>query len=137
MPVAGLFLGGLAGGFAGGAADLLAVGLLALLGIWILWPKKDDDEERLEALARTTGLAAIGLGLSISLDELAIGVSLGLLHLPVLPALLLIGAQALVASQLGLRLGSRIGERGRERSEKAAGVILLLLAAGLLALHLR
>jgi putative Mn2+ efflux pump MntP len=137
MPVAGLFLGGLAGGFAGGAADFLAVGLLALLGIWILWPKKDDDEERLEALARTTGLAAIGLGLSISLDELAIGVSLGLLHLPVLPALLLIGAQALVASQLGLRLGSRIGERGRERSEKAAGVILLLLAAGLLALHLR
>jgi putative Mn2+ efflux pump MntP len=113
------------------------VALLALLGIWILWPKEDDDEERVEALARTTGLAAIGLGLSISLDELAIGVSLGLLQLPILPALLLIGVQALVASQLGLRLGSRIGERGRERSEKAAGVILLLLAAGLLLLHLR
>ena len=137
MPVAALFLGGLSGGLVGGAADLVAVGLLAALGIWILWPKEDDDEKRVEAMARTTGLAAVGLGLSISLDELAIGASLGLLRLPILPALLLIGAQALLASQLGLRLGSRIGERGRERSEKAAGLILLLLAAGLLLLHLR
>jgi putative Mn2+ efflux pump MntP len=137
MPVVGLFLGNLAGGVVGGVADLVAAGLLALLGIWILWPKEDDDEERIEVLSRTTGLAAIGLGLSISLDELAIGASLGLLRLPLLPALLLIGAQALLASQLGLRLGSRLSETARERSEKAAGVILLLLAAGLLVLRLR
>jgi putative Mn2+ efflux pump MntP len=88
-------------------------------------------------LGRATGVAAIGLGLSISLDELALGVSLGLLHLPVIPALVLIGLQALIASQLGLRLGSRISERSRERSEKAAGVILLLLATFLLVVHLR
>jgi putative Mn2+ efflux pump MntP len=141
MPVAGLLLGGLAGGLLGGVADYLAIALLAALGIWILrpWSKggEDDDEARLEALGRTTGIAAIGLGLSISLDELALGVSLGLLHLPAIPALVLIGLQALVASQLGLRLGSRIGERGRERSEKAAGVILVLLAAFLLVVHLR
>jgi putative Mn2+ efflux pump MntP len=141
MPVAGLLLGGLAGGFLGGVADYLAIALLAGLGIWILrpWRKdgEDDDEARLEALGRTTGIAAIALGLSISLDELALGVSLGLLHLPVIPALVLIGLQALVASQLGLRLGSRISERGREWSEKAAGVILVLLAAFLLVVHLR
>jgi putative Mn2+ efflux pump MntP len=141
MPVAGLLLGGLAGGFLGGVADYLAIALLAGLGIWILrpWSKdgEDDDEARLEALGRTTGIAAIALGLSISLDELALGVSLGLLHLPVIPALVLIGLQALVASQLGLRLGSRISERGREWSEKAAGVILVLLAAFLLVVHLR
>lgn len=136
MPVVGLFAGGLAGGFLGGSADYVAIGLLAALGLWILWPRGDDEEERLEALGRTGGLAAIGLGLSISLDELAMGVSLGLLRLPLLPALVLIGAQALLASQLGLRLGARIGERNRERSEKVAGVILLLLAVFLLAVHL-
>ena len=53
-----------------------------------------------------------------------------------MPALVLIGLQAILASQLGLRLGSRISETGRERSEKAAGVILLLLAAFLLAIRL-
>ena len=138
MPVAGLLLGSLAGGFVGGAADYVAIALLAGLGIWILRPGGEDGEpEKLESLGRATGLAAIGLGLSISLDELAMGASLGLLHLPVVPALVLIGLQALVASQLGLRIGARISERSRERSEKAAGVILLLLAGFLLVVHLR
>jgi manganese efflux pump family protein len=137
MPVVGLFAGGLAGGFLGRSADYVAVGLLAALGLWMLWPgAEDEEEERLEALGRTGGLAAIGLGLSISLDELAMGVSLGLLRLPLAPALVLIGVQALVASQLGLRLGARIGERNRERSERAAGVMLLLLAAFLLVVQL-
>jgi manganese efflux pump family protein len=138
MPVAGLLLGSLAGGIVGGAADYVAIALLAGLGIWILRPGGEADEEgKVESLGRATGIAAVGLGLSISLDELAMGVSLGLLHLPVVPALVLIGLQALVASQLGLRLGSRISERSRELSEKAAGVILLLLAAFLLVVHLR
>jgi putative Mn2+ efflux pump MntP len=138
MPVAGLLLGSLAGGLLGGVADYVAIVLLAGLGIWILRPGGEGGEEaKLESLGRATGIAAIGLGLSISLDELALGVSLGLLHLPAVPALVLIGLQALVASQLGLRLGVRIGERGRERSEKAAGVILVLLAAFLLVVHLR
>jgi manganese efflux pump family protein len=140
MPVAGLFLGSLAGGLVGGAADYAAIALLAALGIWILRPGgqegEDGEEAKLELLGRATGLAAIGLGLSISLDELALGFSLGLLRLPVVPALVLIGLQAVIASQLGLRLGARLSERGRERSEKAAGVILLLLAAFLLAVHL-
>ena len=138
MPVAGLAFGALAGGFAGGAADYLAIALLAGLGIWILRPGNEDAEERkLASLGGARGLAAIGLGLSISLDELAMGVSLGLLRLPPLPALALIGIQALVASQLGFRLGARVSERSRERSEKAAGVVLLLLAAFLLVVHLR
>lgn len=137
MPVLGLVAGGLAGNLAGGTAEYLAIALLAGLGLWILRPGGDGGEEdRLASLARARGAAAIGLGLSISLDELALGVSLGLLHLPVLPALVLIGLQAILASQLGLRLGSRVSEAGRERSEKAAGVILLLLAAFLLAIRL-
>lgn len=138
IPVAGLLLGSLAGGFVGGAADYVAIALLAGLGIWILRAGGEGGEdEKLESLGRATGLAAIGLGLSISLDELAMGASLGLLHLPVVPALVLIGLQAVVASQLGLRIGSRISAQSRERSEKAAGVVLLLLAGFLLVVHLR
>jgi manganese efflux pump family protein len=74
------------------------------------------------------GPAAIGVGLSVSLDELAIGFVIGLLRLPALAVALLVGAQALLASQLGLRLGARLGERLGERAEQAAG--LLLVAPG-------
>ena len=137
MPVVGLLAGGLAGGVLGHAADYLAIALLAGLGLWILRPGGEEAEEaRLDLLGRTGGWAVIGLGLSISLDELALGVSFGLLRLPLAPALALIFLQAVVASQLGLRLGSRVSERGRERTEKAAGVVLLLLAAFLLVVHL-
>jgi manganese efflux pump family protein len=137
MPIAGLLVGGLAGQFLGRFADYVAIAVLAGLGLWILRPGGEDgEEERLALLGRTSGLAAIGLGLSISLDEVALGVSLGLLRLPVVPVLVLIGVQALAASQLGLRLGARIGESNRERAEKAAGLILLLLAAFLLVVHL-
>ncbi|GAC1658190.1 MAG: hypothetical protein NVS9B1_17550 [Candidatus Dormibacteraceae bacterium] len=139
MPVVGVLLGTAAGEFAGSYADFAAIALLAGLGLWILRPGQDEDQEQ-EQLARigaASGLGMIGLGLSISLDELAVGVSLGLLRFPLLAAVLLIGAQALIASQLGLRLGARLGEAVRERSEKAAGLVLILLAAVLLVLRLR
>jgi putative Mn2+ efflux pump MntP len=47
-----------------------------------------------------------------------------------------IAVQAFAAAQIGLRFGSRIGETLRERSEKAAGVALILVALVLLLLKL-
>jgi putative Mn2+ efflux pump MntP len=45
------------------------------------------------------GLAIIDLGLSISIDELAIVLSLGLLGVPLIVAVVLLGIQAFVAAQ--------------------------------------
>jgi putative Mn2+ efflux pump MntP len=100
----------------------------------MLWPRRDDrdEPERVGLLARTRGLAAIGLGISISLDELAIGFTLGLLRFSVLLVIVLIGIQTLIVTQAGLRLGSRIGEAVRERAEQLAGVVLALLGVVLL-----
>ena len=44
---------------------------------------------------------------------------------------MLLGVQAFLFSQLGLRLGSRLGETQRERAEQLAGLALLGLAAWL------
>jgi len=41
--------------------------------------------------------------------------------------------QAFIAAQLGLAIGARIGERWRERAERAAGIGLILLGAYLVA----
>src|SRR5262249_24726240 len=72
-------------------------------------------------------------GISISLDELAIGFSIGLAGVPVAAVVVAIGLQALLAAQLGLAIGAKIGERWRERAEQAAGIALILLGAFLLA----
>jgi manganese efflux pump family protein len=138
MPLVGFAGGALLGNAVGNAADYIAIAIVFALGVYMLWPRSDDrEEERLGLLARTRGLAALGLGISISLDELAIGFTLGLLRFPVLLIILLIGIQTVVVTQLGIRLGERIGERIREGAERLAGVALTLLGLALLIEKLR
>lgn len=133
MPLVGFFGGRLAGEVVGNAADYLAIAILIGLGLFMLKPGDDKaEEQRLGLLARTRGLPALMLGVSISLDELAIGFTLGLLRLPVLLVILLIGVQTFTVTQIGLTLGSRIGERIREGAERLAGVALALLGVVLL-----
>ena len=55
------------------------------------------------------GLVLVALGLSISLDELAIGFTIGLLHLSLWVAIVLIGAQAFIVAQPGLASRRRSG----------------------------
>jgi putative Mn2+ efflux pump MntP len=130
MPLLGFAVGTLIGAALGAAADYLAVAVLIGVGMLILHERDELDARTL--VDRSRGAAVIGLGLSVSLDELAVGLSLGLLRLPVIVVALLIGAQAFVATQLGARLGSRVGARLRERAETVAGLALVLLGVILL-----
>ena len=124
MPVVGLLIGHALGRALGSVADYVAIALLVGVGLLMLRDGDDDPGRLIDA----RGLAVLALGVSISLDELAIGFSLGLLRLSLVAAILLIGAQAVVASQLGLALGARIGAVARERAERVAGVALIGLA---------
>ena len=133
MPLIGFFGGGLVGAGLGNAADYVAIAVLVALGIYMLWPRHESDDGRAQLLARTRGIATIGLGISISLDELAIGFTLGLLRFSVLLVIVLIGVQTFVVSQLGLRLGGRVGEGIREGAERLAGIVLALLGVVLIA----
>ena len=128
MPVVGLLLGHALGHLVGGAADYVAIAVLALLGARMLLHEKEDDGEKVGQLASGHGLVLLALGISISLDELAIGFTIGLLHLSLWLAVVLIGAQAFLFAQLGLRLGARLNETLRERAEQLAGLALLGLA---------
>src|SRR5262249_5787871 len=112
----------------GGVGDYVAAAAVIGLGIYMLvHGDEDKEEQKASRLTATHGLAIIALGVSISLDELAIGFSLGLAHLPVVPVIIAIAIVALLASQIGMSLGSRISERFRERAEQLAAVALILL----------
>ena len=134
MPLIGLAVGGGLARFIGVAADYVAAAAVITLGCWMLVSaRNDDDGEAAARLAVGTGPAIIALGLSISLDELAIGFSLGLARLPLAPVIAAIAIQAVVASQLGLALGRVISERFRQHAEQVAGLALIALGGYLIA----
>jgi manganese efflux pump family protein len=128
MPIVGLLLGAPVARSVGELADYLAAAALAGVGIWLLVKEDEDkEEEQARRLLSAHGLALLGLGLSISLDELAIGFTLGLAGLPVVAVLVAIPVQAFLAAQLGLALGARVSDRWREYTERTAAVLLILL----------
>ena len=133
MPLIGLAAGGGLARFIGVAADYVAAAAVIALGGWMLISARDEDDDAATRLAAATGPAVIALGLSISLDELAIGFSLGLVRLPVAPVITAIAIQAVLASQLGLALGKVISERFRQHAEQIAGLALIALGGYLVA----
>jgi putative Mn2+ efflux pump MntP len=137
MPIAGFLIGGAVGHVIGAFAGWTAIAFLLIAGALILRSGDEEKEEgRLKLLSRAQGLAVIDLGLAISVDELAIGFSLGLLGLPLAVAVVWIGVQAFLAAQVGMRLGSRLGDVLRERAEQFAGIALIGMAAVLVVLKL-
>jgi manganese efflux pump family protein len=127
MPLIGLAAGAPLAHAIGGVADYLAAAALIAVGAWMLLAGDDSETGKAQELLRKQGVAVIALGLAISTDELAIGFSLGLTRLPAAAVIAAIAIQALVASQIGLALGGRIGERWREGAERLAGVALAAL----------
>jgi manganese efflux pump family protein len=132
MPLIGLVLGSMLARSIGHAADYLAAAAVIGIGGWMLLAGKDDEEDKAGRIMTSRGLALAGLGISISLDELAIGFSLGLVRLPVSAVLVAIAVQAFLAAQLGLAIGAKIAGRWRERAEQVAGIALILLGAYLI-----
>lgn len=138
MPLLGFAAGGLVGRL-GSIADWVAVIVLLGSGLWIVREALDDDDEVLEALekARRGGSALLIAALGVSLDELAVGLALGSLRVPVAPVVAALFGQALVASLIGLWLGGRIGTRAGSRATLLAGIVLCIVAIGLAVSNLR
>jgi putative Mn2+ efflux pump MntP len=133
MPLVGLALGGALGRAIGSSGDYVAIGLLLVLALYVLLASEEREERHLADLATARGAGAILLGLTVSLDELAIGFTLGLLRVPAALVIVLIALQAFIVTQIGLRLGRRLGGRTREATERMAGLVLAALAIVLLA----
>ena len=64
-------------------------------------------------------------GLSVSLDELAIGFSLGSLRVPIGLFVGIIAVQAFAVTLLGLSIGQRLGKKLGERAELLSGCLLI------------
>lgn len=145
MPVVGLLIGQHMSGLLGEMATYAAGILLLALGGWEIreaLTEDDADGSAQQATAKSAGKSAsrnalldrsiLITGLSVSLDELAVGFSLGVLGVALGPALVYIALQAFALTFAGLWLGTRVGARMGERAELTAGIVLALLGAAVI-----
>jgi manganese efflux pump family protein len=130
MPAVGLLLGRHLTGLLGNFAAYIAAGLLIVFGGQEI--REAVMEKKPPQVSARQERALWATGLSVSMDELAVGFSLGVIHAPVGLALGYIAIQALILTFVGLLLGSRIGGRIGERAELVAGILLVVLGLFLL-----
>jgi putative Mn2+ efflux pump MntP len=142
MPLLGFALGAPLAHLIGGPTRFLAPAAAAAVGIWFLRDDDDDDDDdddgddddgearKAKALVTARGLTAVGLGLSISLDELAVGFSIGFSKQHPVIVVSAIAVQAFLAIQLGAYLGARLAGRYRDRraSQPATGPDLVAVS---------
>jgi manganese efflux pump family protein len=129
MPLVGFLLGQLVASAVGQIASYAAVVLLLAVGAYTMWESAHEAASEYES----AGIGSVLLvALSVSLDELAVGFSLGLLHIPILLACALIALQAFTLTLAGTALGTTIGEKVAKRAGLLSGLVLTVLALYLL-----
>jgi putative Mn2+ efflux pump MntP len=119
MPGVGMALSGPAASVLGEWSHWLAGGLLAVLGVWMLTHDDDGDGPELGAAA------LLAVAVAVSVDEVAVGVSLGLAGVPLVPLAATIAVWVFAATMAGLTFGSRLAGRFAERAGTAAAVALI------------
>jgi putative Mn2+ efflux pump MntP len=127
--LAGLVLGAELAAAIGEPADYVGAGVFIVLGAYLLVDRDISEVERVRKRISENVLGLIVLGISISPDELAAGFGLGLSHVPVAAGFAAMALQGVIASQVGLWVGARLGERFREAAGGLAGIGLLLIGA--------
>lgn len=131
MPLIGLFIGNTVGQLIGSWASLIGGIALLAVAVWLIFFEDEDEaEEKLER--NLVGWTLIVTALSISLDELAVGFSIGFVGVPVALTIGLIALQAFIFTYIGLTFGSKLKRYLGEWSEKLAGIILGLLGLWIL-----
>jgi putative Mn2+ efflux pump MntP len=123
----GLALGVELAGAIGEPAGYVGAGVFVVLGAYLLLDRDSREGERVRKRMSESIAGLVGLGISISPDELVAGFGLGLAHIPLLAGFVAIAFQGLLASQIGLFLGARVGERFREVAGRLVAIGLLLI----------
>ncbi|WP_026962582.1 manganese efflux pump MntP family protein [Alicyclobacillus herbarius] len=131
MPLLGLLFGKGAGELIGRWASMMGGIVLLAVAVWFLWFEDEDGEE--EKLERNlvernlVGWSLLVTALSIGLDELAVGFSIGFVGVPTALTISLIALQAFIFTMVGLFFGSKLKPWLGEWAEKLAGIVLGLL----------
>jgi putative Mn2+ efflux pump MntP len=125
----GDLLGELLSGASGSIASYVAGGALVILGLRALYDTLfGHGHEEIEKPPMNTRSILL-TGSAVSLDKLAVGISLAVVEISILPALAYLAVQGFVATLLGLALGKRLGSRLGDVAHLLAGSVFVVLGA--------
>jgi manganese efflux pump family protein len=137
MPVIGWAAGSSLAGYLASVDHWVAFGLLALLGVHMIWSSFRDSEKGARRPADPTrGVSLLALALATSIDALAVGVSLGFLRIDIWLPSATIGVVTAAMSVVGTALGRRLGHLLGEWAERVAGLVLIGIGLRILLSHL-
>ncbi|GGZ28565.1 putative manganese efflux pump MntP [Streptomyces olivaceoviridis] len=131
MPLVGMLIGHQIGESIGGVADVVGAAALGGYGLYLVISSlRNPEPDELDH-----PWALFGIPLTLSLDNLLAGASLGVLGLSPWSSAAVFGGMTAVLSLLGLQLGRAAARLIRIRSDLMSGVTLII-AAGTLPLWL-
>ncbi len=135
MPVIGWYLGTRVAAVMQSFDHWVAFGLLAFVGGRMIRSGFDPKAEEV-CQDPSRGWTLVSLSVATSIDALAVGLSLALIHVQIWYPSLIIGCVTATLSFGGVRLGSRLGLAFGKKMEIAGGLILLLIGLKIVADHL-
>lgn len=135
MPIVGWFAGATIERYIASYDHWIAFGLLAFVGARMLRSGFDPNgEEKKHDPSR--GWTLILLSIAVSIDALAIGLSLALIGVAIWYPAIVIGLVTGLMSWLGLQLGGRLGKQFGKRMEILGGLVLIGIGLRILMAHL-
>jgi putative Mn2+ efflux pump MntP len=127
MPIIGWSAGFLVRNYIEQYDHWVAFGLLAFVGGHMLKEAFDTEDGEKERKDPTRGLTMVMLSVAVSIDALAVGLSLAVLKVTIFFPAVIIGIVALVTTIVGLHLGKKISEFSHLQmyAEILGGVVLI------------
>ncbi|UMZ75273.1 manganese efflux pump MntP family protein [Natranaerofaba carboxydovora] len=128
MPLIGIYLGSFLAGFLEEIGDFIAGAILIFLGYkMIVQYQEGQDKASKFDLTRGTGLLVFAV--TVSIDALTVGLTLGLAGAASILIALIFGGIAFIMTAVGLLLGGQLTKYIKNKGELVGGVLLVIMGA--------
>jgi manganese efflux pump family protein len=135
MPIIGWFAGATIERYIAAYDHWIAFALLAFVGGRMVYSGFHSEQD-VEKDDPSRGWTLVLLSIAVSIDALAVGLSLGIVGVTIWVPAVVIGIVTGLVSWLGLRLGNKLGEKFGQRMEIIGGIVLILIGIRILLGHL-
>ncbi len=126
MPLIGLYVGDFLAGYLENIGEILGGGLLLFIGYRMIRQNLDTGN-KYESIDFTRGTGLLIFSVSVSIDALTAGFTLGLAGAASLLTAMIFGIVALIMTGLGLYVGQQLQGIFKGKGEILGGILIILI----------